>query len=141
MVLIKLGGRDHDVTLRGDSKTALAWAESERPAGEFIINAALVFTLLCIRFGLDVRWSEFLKGKDNWKSDNLSRLWESGWSIEQAMIVNGLGGAPEVDLSRDPSSLSLLECCNPNRKFATESDFLALWCEIRAAVEGLTPVC
>ena len=53
--LALLGVRDADVEIRGDGVAALAWAETERPRGELVTNASMVFTLLAISFNLDVK--------------------------------------------------------------------------------------
>jgi hypothetical protein len=72
--LAVMGIRDVDIEVRGDSIAALTWAETERPRGELVTNAAVVFTLLGISFGLDAKK---LAGEENWRCDRLSRLAES----------------------------------------------------------------
>jgi hypothetical protein len=92
ITLVKLGVRDVDLELRGDSTSALSWAESVKFTGKNSSNAAMVFTLTCIAFGFNVRNAIHKLGKENWRADLLSRLGEKGISIEEGMRSIGLGG-------------------------------------------------
>jgi hypothetical protein len=89
LALVKIGVRDVDVLIRGDSTTALAWVTEGRIKGPEAINAAVVVTALYIRFGIRPRYSDFLAGLDNHKADLLSRIEEKGITVEQAMNQNG----------------------------------------------------
>lgn len=82
--LVTLGVRNVDVEVRGDSIAALTWAETERPRGHVVTNASMVFTLLCICFGLDVKRGVHIPGEENWRCDRLSRM---------AEVTGGGGGA------------------------------------------------
>ena len=53
--LVKLGVRNVDVELRGDSVTALSWAKSSVPRGQRSMNAATIFTILCVALSVDVK--------------------------------------------------------------------------------------
>jgi hypothetical protein len=57
LALVKIGVRDVDVLIRGDSTTALAWVTEGRIKDPEAINAAVVVTALCIRFGIRPRYS------------------------------------------------------------------------------------
>ena len=65
--LIKMGISNVAVEFRGDSLTALL-------KGKLVSNAAIVFSLLCIRFGLNVQDTTHISGEENWRCDALSRL-------------------------------------------------------------------
>ena len=96
--LALLGIRDVDVEVRGDSVAALTWAETERPRGELVKNASMVFTLLVINFNLDVKERVHIAGEDNWRCDKLSRLSESEEGVVSALAGMGLEGTVIIDL-------------------------------------------
>ena len=96
--LSKLGIRGVDVTMRGDSISALTWVSAERYRGVNVLNASLVFTMLCINQELIVKESVHIPGSDNGRCDALSRLWESGKTIKEVMTSIGLENSREVDL-------------------------------------------
>jgi ribonuclease HI len=73
IAMVKLGFHGVDVEIRGDSISALTWAETGRPRGELVTNASIVFTLLCVATGLTVPKATHLEAKDNWRCDALSR--------------------------------------------------------------------
>ena len=62
-----LGYLGRSLALRGDSVTALTWAISERPRGKIVINAAMVWTLLCVAANIDVREVTHIPGDENEK--------------------------------------------------------------------------
>jgi hypothetical protein len=137
LALIKLGVRGVDVVVRGDSTTALSWMDKQKVSGEAAMNAALVLVSLCIKFGIEINYLEFLKGVENHKADRLSRLLEKGMSIEAAMEINGHSGAEVVDLLEDPASAVLVEMCNPGRGLNSEENFKAVWTAVRNAIDAL----
>ena len=69
--------------MRGDSVSVLTWVSTERYRGSNVSNASMVFTMLCIMQELVVKESVHISGSDNSKCDALSRLEESGSSLEQ----------------------------------------------------------
>ena len=109
-----------------------------RIKGKAAINAAVVVTALCIRFGIRVRYSAFLCGVENVKADRLSRLMEKGLTIEQGMELNGHGNCPIVDLRGDPSTDLLIKMCDPRIKIESEDEFTQLWQTVREAMETIT---
>jgi hypothetical protein len=78
---------------------------------------------LCIKFGIEINYLEFLKGVENHKADRLSRLVEKGMSLEAVMEINGHSGANLVDLLDDPASAVLVEMCNPGSGLDSEDKF------------------
>jgi hypothetical protein len=101
------------------------------------MNAALVLVSICIKFGIEVNYTEFLEGLLNFKADRVSRLIEKNMSLEQAMEMNGHHSAEVVDLMGDPVSAVLVDMCNPRRSFESESDFGVVWGSVRDAIEAL----
>ena len=137
VALVKMGVRDADVLIRGDSTTALSWVTEGRMSGVHAINAAVVVTALYIRFGIRPRYATFLSGVNNHKCDRLSRLEEKGLTVKQAMIQNGHGDAPIFDLRDNESTDTLIRMCDPKVKIEHEDDFTALWQTVREAIESL----
>jgi hypothetical protein len=52
---VMLGFSGSGIALRGDSFTALTWTMTERPRGNRVTNAAMVWTLLCIAADVEVK--------------------------------------------------------------------------------------
>ena len=89
--LVLLGVRDADIEILGDSIAALTWAETERARGQLVTNASMVFTLLSIRFNLDVKKGVHISGEDNWRCDRLSRLEDFAVDrVHKALIAMGM---------------------------------------------------
>jgi hypothetical protein len=136
LALVKIGVRDVDVLIRGDSTTALVWATKGRVKGPEAINAAVVVTALCIRFGIRPRYSAFLSGLENHKADLLSRIEEKGITVEQAMIENGHGNSPIINLRENPTTNTLVRMCDPRIKIDEEEEFAQLWQTVRETMES-----
>jgi hypothetical protein len=137
LALVKIGVRGVDVVVRGDSTSALSWMDRQKVSGKAAMNAALVLVSLCIKFGIEVNYTEFLEGLLNFKADRVSRLIEKNMSLEQAMEMNGHRGAEVIDLEGDPVSAVLVDMCDPRRSFESESDFRVVWGSVRDAVDSL----
>ena len=83
--LLKLGVSNVAVEFSGDSLTALSWAKKEKSKGTLVSNTAIVFSLLCIRFGLNVQDTTHISGDQNWRCDTLSRLAQENLTISEAL--------------------------------------------------------
>jgi hypothetical protein len=132
-----MGVRDADIEVRGDSVAALTWAETERPRGQLVTNAAMVFTLTCICFNLDVKKGVHISGEDNWRCDRLSRLGESKTEISEALEAMGLSEVGVIDLQGSKQVEVLLACCDPARDLGGEEVFLEYWGAIRGALSEI----
>ena len=137
MGLALLGIRDVDVEIRGDSVAALTWAEKERPRGELVTNASMVFTLLVVKFGLDVKKSVHISGDDNWRCDKLSRLSESQEGLREVLMGMELESTLIVNLQDNCHVQKLLYSCSPKRCLNGEQKFLKFCGEIRGALEEI----
>ena len=93
----------------------------------------MVFTLLCIRFGFDVKKSVHISGEANWRCDRLSRIHEYEESISDTLEKMNLGQTVVVDQQGDQNVRTLLACCDPGRDVVGEEAFYAFWEEIRGA--------
>ena len=135
--LVKLGVRNVDIELRGDSVTALSWAKSNVPKGQRSMNAATIFTILCVALSVDVKSTCHISGDDNFKCDRLSRLKESGNTVASIMSDIGLQGVGTLDLESDSAVKTLIRCCDPNTTFTCEDDFAVFWNTIRDAINSI----
>ena len=72
--LRQLGISTRSISLRGDSITALKWAESGKFKGEVVDNAAVTFILQSIYENISVSKVTHLSAEDNWRSEYLSRV-------------------------------------------------------------------
>ena len=129
--------RDVDVEVRGNSVAALTWAETERPRGKLVTNASIVFTLLVISFGLDVKKGVHISGEDNWRCDRLSRLTESNMGIGASLAGMGLEGTAIIDLQESSQVQKLLACCDPGTCLDGDDAFLEYWGGFRDALKEI----
>jgi hypothetical protein len=109
LALVKIGARNVDVIVKGDSTSSLSWIQKQKVSGQAAMNAALVLGSLCVRFGLEVNYTDFIKGIDNHKADRLSRIVEKRMTLERAMELNGHKGCPIIDLLDSKASRTMVE--------------------------------
>ena len=129
--LALLGIRDADIEIRGDSVAAFTWAKTERPRGQIVTKASIVFTLLIILFNLEVKRGVHISGVDNWRCDRLSRLEESGRRVSEALKGMGMTETGVINLQENTQIQTLLACCDPRRGLEGEEVFLGFWREVR----------
>ena len=132
------GYRDIDISISGDSMSALKWASENAFKSANVLNASVVFTLICLAFGFHVCEAEHVSGLANWKADRLSRLAE-GPSLDETMAQIGFEGVPVIQLTDCPHAVTLLAACKPNPGGAAMEveQFTELWSSVRAALLGL----
>ena len=134
--MVKLGIKKVDIEVRGDSKIALAWAKSNVTKGGRAATAAVIFKMLCLMFGINVKETSHISAKDNYRCDRLSRLIESGQEIISLMYDFGFKGKRILQLESDTAVISLIEHCNPFVLFNNEGDFATFWNSIKDAMEN-----
>lgn len=133
---IRLGGRGHNLTLRGDSITALTWALTERSRGPTAMNAAIVWTLLCIAADVHIADTTHIAGTANVTCDTLSRRNADASPLACRDVTDlGLADAQILDLGSEPAVQALLRCCDPTRVLETDAQFGAFWAEARGGVD------
>ena len=132
--LVKLGVRGVDIEIRGDSMSALTWAQKERTRGSQVSNAAMVYTLVCVSCDIDAKVATHISGEENFRCDQLSRISESGKTVEDVLGGIGLEGVRDLKLEEDSRVLQLIECCRPSEPFEDEVDFMTFWHKIVEAV-------
>ena len=120
---IALGHRGRSVALRGDSVTALTWAITERPRGERLTKAAMVFSLLCIAAGVDVKEVTHITGTENKNCDRLSRR---GRAPTMSILVEaeamGLRGVKVIAIDGDEDITDILKLCDPRCELHSEEE-------------------
>ena len=134
---VKLGHRGQSLALRGDSVTALTWATMERTRGCNVTNASMVWTLLCVAAEVDVNEMAHISGKDNFRCDALSRLGETGRSVEHQVAEMRITGVHVIDAQDDPNIMALLRQCDPRIILKSEDEFLEFWCRTRVIIDEL----
>ena len=135
--LIKLGITNVAVEFRGDSLTAISWAKKIKSKGKLASNAAIVFSLLCINFGLNVQEATHISGDENWRCDALSRLSEGNKTVADILRTIERCGTRIVDMNDDNSTSTLLRCCDPRLSMEKENEFLSFWTEVQSALNEI----
>ena len=134
--LVRLGVKNVDIEIRGDSISALTWAQKERTRGMQVSNAAMVYTLVCVSYGIEAKFATHISGEANFRCDQLSRVSESGRTADplSELVGLGLGGAQNLKLDQDSRVLQLIESCRPCEPFENEIDFITFWHRIVEAI-------
>lgn len=138
VALALIGVRDVALEVEGDSRAALAWAQSNCFRSSSATRASMVFTLVCLAFGFSIAEASHISGEDNWQADILSRLVESE-SVEEALVRIGYPGVPVIRVSDNVHANTLLSCCVPDREGKTmgEVEFTPFWGRIRESLKML----
>lgn len=136
---VMLGCHGTSIALRGDSVTALTWTMTERPRGVRVTNASMVWTLLCIAAGVEVKEITHIAGEDNDKCDRLSRRWDLGKSPSMTVAEEaremGLERAEILEMELDSSIRGIVELCDPRTDLNSESQFIVFWLKARSAID------
>ena len=135
--LVKLGVRDVDILVRGDSISALTWVETERYRGSLVTNSSWVFTTLSIAYNISVKETIHIPGTENSRCDQLSRLGGSGETVLSTTGNFGLGSPRILDLGDCKFVRQILRGCDPRTIFSNESEFTDYWSDIRDAIEAI----
>ena len=132
--LVSVGVRNLDIEIRGDSISALTWAQKERTRGSQVSNAAMVFTLVCVSYGIEAKIATHISGEENFRCDQLSRVSESKRTVDEVLVGLGLKGVQDLKLDEDSRVLQLIESCRPCEAFENEVDFITFWHKIVEAI-------
>jgi hypothetical protein len=132
---VMLGLSGQSLALRGDSVTALTWAVTERPRGEIVTNAAMVWTLLCVAAEIHVKEVIHIPGDDNVNCDRLSRRGsEPTLTLKQEAAKIGLEGVEVVEMDDSGVVTKILKLCDPKISLKSEQEFIAFWMRARSAI-------
>jgi hypothetical protein len=126
---IKLGARDGHMRLKGDSKTALRWAETWSFRSGPSNNAAIVYVALGLRYHLRLDDIVFVRGIDNKTCDRLSREHHpSELGFEESLYSD----TEDADMSR-----LVALCTPPSTGQNPEEDFVSKWVEAASFADSL----
>ena len=128
--LRQLRMKPRSVKLRGDSITALKWAESGKFKGDLVGNASIIFILQGIYENISVNCVTHLTASDNWRTDYLSR----GGTLDSLKERDKSLGTPIlVELNND----EITALCNPNLPTSNENDFDIFWSNARRVLSQI----
>ena len=134
---VTLGYSGSSIALRGDSVTALTWAITERPRGSIVTNASIMWTLLCVATGIDVKEICHIAVKDNTRRDRLSRRGQHPtMSVSEEAAEMGIEHATVVDMNGVASVMEMIALCDPKIRTDTESSFIEFWSRARNAISS-----
>lgn len=134
---VMMGRQSQSMSLRGDSITALTWAITERPKGERVTRAAIIWTMLCVGVNIHIDGITHIAGKCNTVCDALSRRGLNyPETVGEHAVSLGLAAVTVVDVSGDRDIMALLELCRPRGDTQSDEDFLMFWEKARSAVES-----
>lgn len=130
-----LGRHSQSMSLRGDSITALTWAISERPKGERVTRAAIIWTMLCVAVNVNIDEITHIAGKNNHLCDALSRRGSNHhMSVREHAAVLGVAAAVVIDVAGDADIMALLELCRPRTDPQSDAEFVSFWGEARRTI-------
>jgi hypothetical protein len=119
------------VWLRGDSVTALRWAEEGKVKSELALNASMVSTLQTVTARMPVLGTHHLPAERNTNADIISRLAQGKLTLQQAMEQSDvMKGARVID----PRMRDILPFCDPRLVVETEGEFAGFWEGTREAL-------
>jgi len=123
-VIARNGGRHTGVRLRGDSKSSLKWAATQRFRAGPSRRAAMAFVAFGTRFGLAIEETQFIKGETNTQCDKLSR--------HKRPTDPELGFAEDmvIEAQQIPSLWNLLLALDPTSPITSDDQFEAVWGQI-----------
>ena len=140
---LRMGRREQSVTLRGDSVTALTWAEKWKARGNKALGAGVVFAQLAAAGQLDLRKAHILAAH-NWRTDLLSRRskWAEHGHTSVREILDSWGpdyqAVPVLELDTNAAVQELLSLCRPQEGgHETEQAFAAIWTRAARAAREL----
>lgn len=118
--LRQLNVNPKSIRLRGDSITALNWAETSKFKGELVGNAAVVFILQNIYQNVTITEVIHLSAEKNWRCDRLSR----GSTLLSLLSEKR---SPQDIISVELNKDEILSLCDPNLPTSNEDDFNKFW--------------
>lgn len=125
------------MALRGDSVMALTWAITERPTGERVTKAAMVFSLFCIAAGVDMKEVTHIAGTKNEKCERLLRRGRTHtMSILAEAEAMAVRGVDVVEIDGDEDIINILTLCDPRCELHSEEEFIRFWSAARNAIDS-----
>jgi hypothetical protein len=110
--------------------TALTWAVTERPRGEIVTNAAMVWTLLCVAAEIHVKEVIHMSIVTGCHA----RGSEPTLTVKQEAAEIGLERVEVVEVDDCGVVTKILELCDPKVSLKSEQEFIAFWIRARSAI-------
>jgi hypothetical protein len=130
---VLVGGKPpRGVWLRGDSTTALSWAEQGRVKSERAINASLVAVMQSVKLNVPVLGTVHLPKERNTRADRLSRRAETSLSLRELVESDpGMAGADIIDLQME----DIVPLCDPAKRIDTPDALEAFWARAQEVLD------
>ena len=130
--LSRRGVHDVNITVRGDSKSALAWAEKDSFRSDNVGNASMAYVVQRWQSGIEIGLREHLSHgltyDWNWRCDWLSRgRTREEILTEDAKDPNGRRLAEDMVTWDIDRGTEILELCTPTRTLGTQKEFHEWW--------------
>jgi hypothetical protein len=126
------------VHLRGDSISALAWANDMKARSSLASNAAAVLALMCVQLGVRVGGTTHLPADKNWAADRLSRDMDSKSAIKALQDEDPGRFATLGEMWLEVDSAPWLEVCSPRAETLEDEDFARTWAGAQELVTKLS---
>jgi hypothetical protein len=117
-VAVRYGYRNISLIIKGDSMSALCWAEKGMLRSMHIRRASTMLVMLTVTFGIEIVDSVHIPGIDNIICDRLSR--------GEDPTKLGWGGRVCVG-ENDEWLMSAMSMCDPKLLLESEEDFTIFW--------------
>ena len=125
LILSSLKIEHTGVVLKGDSVTAMSWAETERFRGALSKPAALAYLNVCVEYGYEVVGTEYVTSENNHQCDRLSR------GVSPTVLCQEGLCHPSLIYEMGDSVGRLISLCNYSHTFVTVGDLLSLWGKLK----------
>ena len=127
------------VHLRGDSVSALSWAQSMKARSDLASSAAAVLALMCVQTGVRVGGTTHLPAEDNWAADCLSREAESSVAIQHLVDKDPLRFFTLEHSWLEVEAAGWLDVCDPRGDTTEDVDFVRKWARAQELITNLRP--
>ena len=128
--LHKMGLTPCPIRLRGDSVTAITWADNGSFRSDRLLNAATLFVLQCQLLGVTIAETAHLPAEKNTAADYLSRHRDSVPLLAKGVNDVTYRGMKKVDVEES----EMLALCDPRSIASSNADFEDLWVRARRAI-------
>ena len=127
------------VHLRGDSVSALSWAQGMKAKSDLASSAAAVLALMCVQTGVRVGGTTHLPAERNWAADRVSRDDDSMAAIRYLMEKD-----PQRFFTLEATWLEVdaagwLDVCDPRGDTMEDVDFVHKWTRAQELIANLRP--
>ena len=136
--LIRYGGAGQPTLMRGDSKSALSWADKKRYKGNLAVPAGFLFNYIWIHYRVLICKCVHLPGEENVACDDLTRIFlENVKGFKELAKLDRELRSSERKYAFDYSAVGdrsasvdfeeFKEICNPQQVWESEEDFGVFW--------------